>query len=87
MRAEIRGRRAGHADGAALVEANGPEPDYSRMLSGHPQDFSLPPAPGGEGTLGRFGRCDQHRLVRAVGRVSYTANLTPDKETGLGKWR
>ena len=25
--------------------ANGPEPDMSRMLSGHPQDFALPPAP------------------------------------------
>jgi mono/diheme cytochrome c family protein len=25
--------------------ANGPEPDYSRMLSGHPQDIALPPAP------------------------------------------
>ena len=28
---------------------------------------------------------DQYRLVRALG-VSYSANLTPDPETGLGKW-
>ena len=27
------------------VRPNGPEPDMSRMLSGHPENFALPPAP------------------------------------------
>ncbi len=64
---------------------NGAEPDMSRMLSGHPQDFKLPPAPKPEGPW----------IVSAVATnpawagpwgVSFTANLTPDRETGLGKW-
>jgi hypothetical protein len=64
---------------------NGPEPDYSRMLSGHPEMMVLPPAPKPQGPW----------IVAAVATntawsgpwgVSYTANLTPDVETGLGKW-
>ncbi len=63
---------------------NGPEPDVARLLSGHPAG-ALPAAPQpsgpwmvsmsvtGTGWAGPWG-------------VSYTANLTPDKETGLGAW-
>jgi mono/diheme cytochrome c family protein len=65
---------------------NGAEPDMSRMLSGHPEGMAMPPAP----TLptGPW-------LVSAAGTntawsgpwgVSFTANLTPDAETGLGRW-
>ena len=67
--------------------ANGPEPDMSRLLSGHPQDLHLesppvmPPASGwavaGSATMtawaGPWG-------------ISYAANLTPDEETGVGAW-
>jgi hypothetical protein len=65
---------------------NGPELDISRRLAGHPQEMVMPPAlalPPGPwvatvaGTLtawsGPWG-------------VSFPANLTPDAETGLGKW-
>jgi cytochrome c553 len=64
----------------------GPEPDMSRMLSGHPETMSLPPAP----TLP-----DGPWIVTAAATntawsgpwgVSFTANLTPDEETGLGRW-
>ncbi|MCL4800273.1 MAG: c-type cytochrome [Burkholderiales bacterium] len=65
---------------------NGPEPDMSRMLSGHPEQLDMPPAP----------KLSQGPWLVTVGAtntawsgpwgVSFTANLTPDGETGLGKW-
>jgi mono/diheme cytochrome c family protein len=66
--------------------AGGPAPDMSRMLSGHPETLAMPPAP--QLPPGPW-------LVTAAGTntawagpwgVSFTANLTPDPETGLGKW-
>ncbi len=55
------------------------------MLSGHPESEKLPPPPAAARTLDRVGCGDEHRMVGPWG-VSYTANLTPDAETGLGKW-
>jgi hypothetical protein len=64
---------------------NGPEPDMSRMLSGHPADVRVdtpaklsPPwmaavTPTFTAWSGPWG-------------ISYTANLTPDRNTGLGIW-
>ena len=63
----------------------GPEPDMTRALSGHPQDFALPPPP----------KVDEPWVMTAAATntawagpwgISFTANLTPDPETGLGKW-
>ena len=64
----------------------GPEPDMSRMLSGHPEQMELPAPP----------QLAQGPWVVAVAAtntawsgpwgVSFTANLTPDAETGLGRW-
>jgi hypothetical protein len=64
----------------------GPEWDMTRALSGHPEEAVMPPAPALppgpwvatiSGTFtafsGPFG-------------TSFTRNLTPDKETGLGDW-
>lgn len=63
--------------------ANGPEPDETRMLSGVPASGKAPsPTPSGP-WVGFF------TLDGAFGGpwgVSYPANLTPDKETGLGSW-
>ena len=65
--------------------ANGPEPDYTRMLSGHPQDFELPapPKPAGPWIVSAAAT---NTAWSGPWGVSYTANLTPDKETGLGRW-
>lgn len=64
---------------------NGPEPDMSQMLSGHPAAMTLPPPPAvpapyvgaisatNTGWAGPWG-------------LSFTANLTPDPETGIGAW-
>jgi mono/diheme cytochrome c family protein len=67
------------------VGPNGPEPDMTRMLSGHPESLVMPPAP----------LADSPWLVHAAATstawsgpwgVSFTANLTPDPATGLGRW-
>lgn len=64
---------------------NGPEPDMARMLSGHPEAVKVtkPFQPQGDYIAG----------VNATGTawsgpwgVSYTMNLTPDQNTGLGIW-
>lgn len=64
----------------------GPEPDMSRMLSGHPQDFAVgaPPALG-EGPWTWAATATNTAFAGPWG-VSFTANLTPDPETGLGRW-
>jgi hypothetical protein len=64
----------------------GPEPDYSRMLSGHPESLVVdtPMAPPGEPWL--VGTTATSTAWSGPWGVSFTANLTPDPETGLGRW-
>lgn len=65
---------------------NGPEPDTSRMLSGHPESLVMPPAP----TLPQGPWAVTAGITSTAWSgpwgVSFTANLTPDLETGLGRW-
>lgn len=62
----------------------GPEPDMTRSLSGHAAG-ALPPAPAASGPW--FGAFSATMTAWAgPWGISYTANLTPDKETGLGTW-
>ena len=64
----------------------GPEPDMTRMLSGHPQDVPVTmPAALGKGPWVWAGVGSNTAFSGPWG-VSFTANLTPDPETGLGKW-
>ncbi len=65
---------------------NGPEPDMSLMLSGHPQQMAMPPAPQlPEGPwLGTVAATNT--AWAGPWGVSFTRNLTPDGETGLGTW-
>lgn len=65
---------------------NGPEPDLERLLSGHPEDLELPPPPALE--PGPWNTVVAGTLTAWSGPwgVSFTANLTPDPETGLGTW-
>lgn len=65
---------------------NGPEPDMSRMLSGHPQQLTLPAAPAlGAGPWEGVWSATFTAWAGPWG-VSFTRNLTPDEETGLGSW-
>jgi mono/diheme cytochrome c family protein len=63
----------------------GPAPDMSRALSGHPADLQLPPAPRPVGPWIVSAAATNTAWSGPWG-VSFTANLTPDPETGLGKW-
>lgn len=65
---------------------NGPEPDMDRMLSGHPETLVMPEPP--VLPAGPWGFVAAQTFTAHAGPwgVSYTANLTPDKETGLGEW-
>ena len=65
---------------------NGPEPDMTRMLSGHPADLKMPPAPAlPPGPWVMSGAATNTAYAGPWG-VSFTANLTPDIDTGLGGW-
>ncbi len=64
---------------------HGPEPDMSRMLSGHPAEMQLPPAPPASGPW-LVNVTATNTAWSGPWGVSFTANLTPDKQTGLGKW-
>ena len=63
----------------------GPEPDMTKALTGHPQDMVMPPPPPASGPWTWHGGATNTAFAGAWG-VSFTANLTPDPETGLGKW-
>jgi hypothetical protein len=65
---------------------NGPMPDMSRMLSGHPEALvvqSAPPAPAQPWMATVSGT---FTAWSGPWGTSFSANLTPDPETGLGKW-
>ena len=64
---------------------NGPEPDWSLMLSGHPGQMPCPDVD--RKAMAQKGVICTNDLTAWVGPwgVSYTANLTPDA-TGLAGW-
>ena len=65
---------------------NGPEPDMTRELSGHPESLKMPPPPD----LGKgpwvWSAAGTNTAFAGPWGVSYTANLTPDRLTGIGIW-
>jgi hypothetical protein len=65
---------------------NGAEPDMSRMLSGHPESMAMPPAPTLPKGPWLVSAAATNTAWSGPWGVSFTANLTPDPETGLGKW-
>lgn len=67
------------------IGPKGPEPDMTRALTGHPADFVMPPPPAPSGPWIWSGAATNTAFAGPWG-VSFTANLTPDKETGLGSW-
>ena len=66
------------------VGPNGPEPDMSRALSGHPQDFPMPTPPKmADGKWIWAGAATNTAFAGPWG-VSYARNLTPERLTGIG---
>jgi mono/diheme cytochrome c family protein len=64
----------------------GPEPDMSRMLSGHPEAVVMPPAPKLPDGPWLVTSAATNTAHAGPWGVSFTANLTPDADTGLGDW-
>lgn len=63
----------------------GGEPDMTRMLSGHPEGIAVkqgPTLPAGWSTA----ISDTNTAWFGPWGISFTTNLTPDKETGIGTW-
>ena len=65
---------------------NGPEPDMTRMLSGHPENMLEPPPQLAPSEQWNFVGAATVTAFSGPWGVSYARNLTPDKETGLGGW-
>jgi len=65
---------------------NGPEPDMTRMLSGHPEALVMPPAPTLPAGPWLITSSATNTAHAGPWGVSFTANLTPDADTGLGQW-
>jgi len=71
-----------------IFTEKGPQIDEERLLSGHPAEAELPPIPSGVTGRNQWGGLSSHDMTAWVGPwgVSFTRNLTPDLETGLGSW-
>jgi mono/diheme cytochrome c family protein len=63
---------------------NGPELDMSRMLAGHVA-VKMPPPPASSGPWIIHAN-DQLTAWSGPWGISYTKNLTPDQNTGIGSW-
>jgi hypothetical protein len=71
-----------------LMTPQGPMVDESRPLSGSPSTMPLPAVPPGVLGPDKWGALASNDLTAWAGPwgVSFSRNLTPDKETGLGSW-
>lgn len=73
-----------------VMTPKGPAPDETRLLSGFPAKNPVPTVPAGAigMTPAQWGAMTTSDLTAWVGPwgISFAANLTPDKDTGLGKW-
>ena len=70
-----------------VMTPKGPQPDTSRLLSGHPSDAPLPAVPRDVIGPTQWGALATNDLTAWAGPwgISFAANLTPDV-TGLGPW-
>jgi hypothetical protein len=67
------------------IGPQGPEPDMTRALSGHPEDVKITAAaklPAGW----MFAGSEAGQAFSGPWGVSFPANLTPDDNTGIGIW-
>jgi mono/diheme cytochrome c family protein len=68
------------------VGAKGPEQDLTRQFAGHPQELDMPPVPALPAGPWQVVSSGTNTAWAGPWGVSFTANLTPDVETGLGGW-
>jgi mono/diheme cytochrome c family protein len=82
----VKGMGCGDCHTPMKMGPSGPEPDQARLLSGHPDALVMPPAP--KLPAGPWMATVAATMTAWAGPwgVSFTSNLSPDPETGLGKW-
>jgi len=66
--------------------ANGPEPDLARALSGHPSHVVIAPPAAGPAGPWMVMIANTGTAYAGPWGLSFAANLTPDPDTGLGRW-
>lgn len=81
----VRAMGCNHCHTPLKLGPSGPEPDWSRALTGHPADLVMPAPPALDGKWGWVAAASNTAFAGPWG-VSFAANLTPDPETGLGSW-
>lgn len=71
-----------------MTAAGMPEPDMTRMLSGHPAEAPYPTWKPEDLQMNNALASTNTMLSAWAGPwgVSFAANLTPDTETGIGEW-
>lgn len=71
-----------------IFTKQGPRPNLKKLLSGYQASGKLPKLPNGVLGPKKWGAITNNDLTAWVGPwgVSFAANLTPDKKTGLGNW-
>ena len=71
-----------------IFTQEGMEFDTKRLLSGHPSEIDIPSLEPGMLGAGKWLLFNDH-LTAAVGPwgLTYSANLTPDNQTGIGLWK
>ena len=65
---------------------NGPEPDLALAFSGHPEALVMPPAPALPAGPWMVAAAGTLTAWSGPWGTSFTSNLTPEPETGIGKW-
>jgi hypothetical protein len=70
-----------------VMTDEGPAPDLTRDLAGHPEGKKIPSFSKEQVAPGKWYLCSED-MTAWVGPwgVSYSANLTPDENTGIGLW-
>lgn len=73
-----------------LIETpGGSVPDMKKRLSGHPQETEIPTLPdtevGSREWIEFLGKLDSTEWAGPWG-LTFSTNITPDPETGIGKW-
>ena len=89
---EARGKYLVEAFGCAdchtpfRMGSQGPEPDPTLFLAGHPQAFPIAKAPATNEVPWIIAATGTNTAWAGPWGVSFSANLTSDAETGLGRW-
>jgi len=65
---------------------NGPEPDMTRALSGHPEQIGALKAANVGPEPWTWASAATNTAFSGPWGISYTFNLTPDRNTGIGIW-